>query len=231
MAQYCDTHCHLYMDAYASDLQQVIDDAWNQQVQTIIVPGINLDTSRQAIALAEQFDHLYAAVGVHPHDAQRWQTDWYTELRELAKHPKVVAIGEIGLDYYRDFSPRDTQRQVLQHQLEIALECGKPVIFHERESAQDLWDMIDSMASDFINTFQRQWGVLHSFSSPLEYALRAIDQKLFLGISGPVTYKNAIAKQNVVCQLPLQSMLLETESAAIHPHYCRKDCSIKTMRC
>ena len=218
MSHYCDTHCHLYMDAYASDLQQVIEDAWNQNVKTIVVPGIDLQTSRQAIELAEKYEPLYAAIGVHPHDAQNWKPNWHSELLSMAKHPKVVAIGEIGLDYYRNYSPRDIQQQVLQDQMVIALETGKPVIFHERDSAQDLWKFIDTMASDFKETFNRPWGVLHSFSSSLEYAYLAMETQLFMGISGPVTYKNALNKQNNVRELPLSAMVLETDGPYLPPH-------------
>jgi TatD DNase family protein len=218
MTYFCDTHCHLYMDAYAQDLDQVLEDARNHNVQRIVVPGVNLESSRQAIALAEKYECLYAAVGVHPHDAQYWQPGWKQEFIAMAKHPKVVAIGEIGLDYYRNFSPQAIQLHVYQQQLDIALESQKPVIFHERESAADMWKLIKARAAEFTETFQNNWGVLHSFSSTLQYALMALEYRLYLGISGPVTYKNAFEKQHIIDQMPLDAMLLETDGPYLPPH-------------
>ena len=109
-----DTHCHLNLDVFQEDLEQILERAWERGIERILIPGIDVGTSRAAVALAERYENLYAAVGVHPGDASTWQPDTLAALRDLAQHPKVVAIGEIGLDYYRDRSPRPLQRQVFQ---------------------------------------------------------------------------------------------------------------------
>jgi TatD DNase family protein len=206
------------MDQYADDLESVLTESQHQGVKNILVPGIDLESSRAAIKLADQHANIYAAVGIHPHDAQQWTPDSRQQLIELAAHPKVVAIGEIGLDYYRNFSPQDIQKTVLRSQLEIALAVKKPVIFHERESADALWQIIKDFSTAFMETFNVEWGVFHSFSGSLSYALRAIEHRLMIGVSGPITYKNALEKQDNVTQLPLETMLLETDGPYLPPH-------------
>jgi TatD DNase family protein len=218
MTFFCDTHCHLTLDAYQEDLEFVIEGARNHEVKKILVPGIDLESSRAAIKLANQFEFIYAAIGVHPHDAQYWKHHWCNELKEMASNPKVVAIGEIGLDFYRNYSPPAIQKYVFQVQLEIALELKLPVILHERNSADEMWPMILNATEQFTPNFQDVWGVLHSFSGTLAYAQKAICHGLLIGISGPVTYTKAVEKQQMTMELPLDRILLETDGPYLPPH-------------
>jgi TatD DNase family protein len=218
MTTFSDTHCHLYMEHFGNELEQVLKNSRDQGVGNILVPGIDIKTSKAAIQLAECYENIYAAVGVHPHDADSVSTDWQVELVSLASHPKVVAIGEIGLDFYRKYSPADIQKTVFQAQLEIALQVHKPVILHERDSAEQIWEILSQYTTRFSNEFENEWGVFHSFGSTLEYAEKAIKHNLLLGISGPLTYKTAHLKRDIVAKTALEKLLLETDAPYLTPH-------------
>ncbi len=216
-----DTHCHLYLRQYDQDLPAVLEHAWEQGLVRILTPGIDLETSRQAVALAESHTNLYAAIGVHPNDAQSWDAGTLDALRELAKSPKVVAIGEIGLDYYREYAPHELQQQILRQQLELAAELGLPVSIHSRQSLDHLW----SILRDWQRTLSQQGnrlagrpGVLHSYEGDLETAQEAIEHNFAIGVSGPVTFKNAPDRQRLVANLSLENLLLETDAPYLTPH-------------
>ncbi|HEX7974812.1 MAG TPA: TatD family hydrolase, partial [Anaerolineales bacterium] len=217
-----DTHCHLYFDAFDPDREAVLDRARRAGVERILCPGIDLPTSRAAVALAQAVPEVYAAVGVHPNDSAGWQPNLLDELRELARHPKVVAIGEIGLDYYWEKVSHDLQQQALRSQLGLAGELGLPVVVHTRSaSPQDTRCMADAL--DILAQWQAELaasgsplagrpGVLHSFSGEAASANRAIQSNFQIGITGPVTFKNAPGLQMVAAALPLNSLLVETDS-------------------
>jgi TatD DNase family protein len=216
-----DTHCHLNLNIFQEDLPAVLDRAWNAGVVRILIPGIDVETSRAAVMLAERHDHLYAAVGVHPGDASTWNKDTLNILRDLAQHPKTVAIGEIGLDYYRDRSPRPLQREVLEKQLALAFELDLPVVIHNRESIEDLWSILSEWHAGLMNHSARlaaRPGVLHSFDGSLDTAQAAVEKGFFIGISGPVTFKNAQERQRLVAGLPLRGILIETDAPFLTPH-------------
>ena len=208
-----DSHCHLNFNAFDEDRTQVIARAKTEGIVAFINPGTNLDDSRQVVALTEEFPELYAAVGVHPNDAATFDESALTQLRELAGHPNVVAIGEIGLDYYWDEAPRPVQRRVFEQQLALAREIGKPVIIHQRDSAADTMDVL------------RQWGargdhpglVLHSFSGDQAMAEEAIALGFYIGLSGPVTFKNARELPDIVASLPPERLLVETDAPFLSP--------------
>jgi len=206
------------MNAYHEDLESVINEARNHEVRKILVPGIDLKSSRAAIQLAEQYEGIYAAVGVHPHDAKEWEADWLPQFDEMANHPKVMAIGEIGLDFYRNLSPPDIQKKVFQMQLELSIKKNLPVILHERNSADELWPMLKNMVDSNSTALLANWGVLHSFSGPSHFAQAAIQIGLLIGISGPVTYANAVEKQQMTVDIPLEKMILETDGPFLSPH-------------
>jgi TatD DNase family protein len=218
MATFYDTHCHLYMNHFSDDLDQVLQDARNQDVGYILVPGIDIQTSKAAIALADKYDNVFAAVGVHPHDAKSVEPNWEDQIINLSAHPKVVAIGEIGLDFYRNYSPADIQYEIFQAQLELALRVNKPVIIHERDSAEKIWKILSQYVERFIHAFTDEWGVFHSFGSTMEYANKAIENKLLLGVSGPITYKTAQDKCTIFSEVPLANILLETDAPYLTPH-------------
>jgi TatD DNase family protein len=218
---FTDTHCHLYLNLFQEDLDAVLKRAWDEGLKRILIPGIDLDTSRQAVRLSEQHPNLFAAVGVHPNDCSGWNDSLQEELRKLASHPRVLAIGEIGLDYYRQYTPHSLQQRAFKDQLELAAELGLPVVIHQRNSWEDLWPLlqewqekIESLASPLA----ARPGVLHSFDGDLDRARNAITHHFYLGISGPVTFKNAQQRQDLVAALPVETLLTETDAPYLTPH-------------
>lgn len=217
-----DTHCHLNLKtAFQEDFEAVIARAWEAGLDRILVPGIELETSKLAIQLAEKNERIYAAVGVHPNDACSWDASTLHELALLAGHPKVVAIGEIGLDYYRDHAPHDLQVEILKKQLELAADLRLPVILHNRDAFQDLWPILAEWHAGLVerdNPLQARPGVFHAFAEDLPAAFELLGKSFLVGIGGPVTFKNAPDRQSVVSGLPLSGILLETDAPFLAPH-------------
>ncbi len=217
-----DTHCHLYFELFRQDLRDVLERAEAGGITRIMIPGIDLETSRQAIKLTETYAGLYAAVGIHPNDITgNWTENTLKELEALAQHPNVLAIGEIGLDYYRDYTPKDLQQEVFKDQLELATSLGLPVIIHNREAISDLWPILLNWQSKNIlagSPLAFRPGVLHSFDGDLEIADQAIQNHFLIGVSGPVTFKNAKDRQEMISALPLQALVLETDAPFLTPH-------------
>lgn len=219
-----DTHCHLNLNTFVDDLPAVIDRAVAQGVYRILVPGIDLPSSRLAVELADRYPMIYAAVGIHPSHASDWTDVTLAHLEELSNHPKVLAVGEIGLDYYRDHSPRDHQQRVLTAQLDLAARRGLPVVLHNRESWMDLWAILVEWQNGLRasqSPIANRPGVLHSYDGDLASAKLAIDIGFYIGVSGPVTFKNALDRQQVVASLPLDSILIETDAPYLTPHPLR----------
>jgi TatD DNase family protein len=209
-----DTHTHLDFPDFDGDREHVIQQAVAAGVRTIVNVGTDLDSSQAAVALAEAYPQIYAAVGVHPHDAKAMTTEVLDELRALASRPKVVAIGEIGLDFYRDLSPREKQRQAFEQQLALASEVGKPVIIHDREAHKEVMTILRRWAEGC----QQSIGVLHCFSGDLAMAKEAIKMGFYISIAGPVTFPNARRLRELVRQLPLEKLLVETDCPYLTPH-------------
>ncbi len=221
---YVDTHCHLNFDEFHQDRRQVIDRALEQGVSCILIPGIDLETSRSAIQFAQEYDFVFAAVGVHPNHGLSWADDTLLELRQMANEKKVVAIGEIGLDNYHEFTPKDLQSTIFTDQLELAGELGLPVIVHNRLATEDIREILGSwqrrLAARGSKLADRP-GVLHAFSDNLEYAESMLSHHFKLGIGGTVTFHNSIELQGVVNDLPLQAMVIETDAPYLSPHPSR----------
>ncbi len=225
-----DTHCHLYFDSFSEDLQAVLERARRAGVERFLVPAIDLETSRAALSLAQAEEDVFAAVGVHPNDAAAWEDAWLEPLREMAARPEVAAVGEIGLDYYRDYTPPAIQRRAFLRQLELAADLGLPVVIHSRNargSAQAVDDILD-LLRDFlarrgadVPALEGRRGVLHSFSGSAAQAQRAIKMGFYIGITGPVTFKNAPDLQSVVRLLPPERLLIETDAPFLSPHPLR----------
>ena len=214
-----DSHAHLDFPQFDADRSNVIDRAGAAGVQAIVNVGADLASSRRAVALAAKHPSIYAAVGMHPHDAKKLDGAALAELRELAQQPKVVAVGEIGLDFYRDLSPRDVQRRAFQAQLAWATRVGKPVIIHDRDAHDEIMQILTNWAADFKGTqLAGRLGVLHTFSGDLSMAERAMDMGFCISISGPVTYKNARQLADLVRTLPLERLLVETDCPYLTPH-------------
>lgn len=220
MSELVDTHCHLNFSQFDQDLADVIGRALDTGVEIILVPGSDLPSSIKSVELADRYDFIYAAVGFHPHYAADWMHNSYNRIAELAAHPKVVAVGEIGLDYYRNISPVEKQREAFHAQLEIAETLRLPVIIHNRDSTEDMMSIISNWykrLKENTNPLAERPGVFHSFNQSLDIANTLIDMNFSLGISGPVTYPNAVELQQTVKSLPLSSILLETDAPYLSP--------------
>lgn len=209
-----DTHTHLDFPQFDDDRERVIERAAIAGVKAIINVGADLASSQAAVALAEAYPQVYAAVGVHPHDAKIMTREMLEELRALASHPKVVAVGEIGLDFYRDLSPRDQQRQAFKQQLALASEVEKPVIIHDREAHKEVMAILRR----WVEGHHQSTGVLHCFSGDLAMAQEAIKMGFYISMAGPVTFQNARRLRELVRQLPLEKLLVETDCPYLTPH-------------
>jgi TatD DNase family protein len=209
-----DTHCHLDFDRFDHDRDEVVARALAAGVTQIVVPATNIENCAAVVALAERYEPVYAAVGIHPNSTAEWQDNWLGALRDLARHEKVVAIGEIGLDYYWDRSPVAIQKRALAMQLELAAELKLPVILHNRESSADLIAMLrqSSLAGE------AGAGVLHSFSADWDTAVAALDLGFYLGFTGPVTFKKADDLRRLAARVPLDRLLVETDAPFLAPH-------------
>ena len=210
MALLFDTHAHYDDEAFDADRDAVLSAMPEKGVGRIVNPGCDLISSRKAIALAERYDHVYAAVGIHPENCGDFVPAHIDALRELAQHPGVVAIGEIGLDYYwEENPPREFQQEVLRRQLALAAELGKPVIIHDREAHADTLAIVKE--------FPGLRGVFHCFSGSAEMARELIAMGWYLGFDGPITYKNAKKAPEVLKVVPPERMLIETDSPYLTP--------------
>jgi TatD DNase family protein len=208
-----DSHCHLDFPHFDEDRDEVLSRAVEAGVTAIVNPGTDLESSRRAVDLAERHDMVYAAVGIHPHDASTLNDQALAELRQLAAHPKVVAIGEIGLDYYRDLSPREQQRAAFTAQLALAGELGLPVIIHQRESGGDVMAALREWSVD-----GHPGCVLHAFSGDREMGDEAVALGFFIGVGGPLTFKNARRLPEIIPDLPLDALVIETDAPYLAPH-------------
>ncbi len=219
-----DTHCHLNLNHFIDDLEAVLERAAVNGVKRILIPGVDLPTSQRAVQLAEKYTALFAAVGVHPNNANSWRSGTIKEIEALSQHPKVVAIGEIGLDYYRRKASPETQKAVFQAQLELAARRGLPVIIHNRESLQDLWPMLASWQTQLSRisaSLIERPGVLHAYEGSLETARKAFQLNFRIGVGGPLTYPKAVEKRDLVRRLPLSAILTETDAPYISPQPVR----------
>ncbi len=213
MVEMIDTHCHLNFDAFDTDRNEVVARAAAVGVTRLIIPAVDLETSRQAIQLADQFKGVYAAIGIHPNSTADFSMSDIEALRHLLPHPKVVAIGEIGLDYHWKDSPPDKQKEAFLAQLALANEVNLPIIIHNREAHDDVLSMVE--AWNPVN--KERVGVLHSSSAPLEYAQRALAKGFYLGFTGPVTYKKAEETRHIASLIPLNRILVETDAPFLTP--------------
>jgi TatD DNase family protein len=225
-----DTHCHLDFNQFDPDREAVIARAEAAGLVRMLVPGLDLKSSKDAVRLAESNPRVFAAVGFHPIDLDKFSARDFDQVKELAQHPKMVAVGEIGLDYYwvKEAAKRAVQREALRRQLAFAEEIGKPVIIHMREendawfggASIDLLEILTEWQSGLVtksHPLAGLPGVLHSFNGNLDTAQRALALGFYIGVTGPVTYKNADTKRGIIAQLPLERLLIETDSPFLAP--------------
>ena len=207
-----DSHAHLDAQPYSTDLDEVIARAKENRVAYILTVGCDLESSRASVDLAIRYPNLYASVGIHPHDASLVNDQAMAELaRMIESTDKVVAVGETGLDFYRDRSPRDQQEDAFRRHIQLAKDTGKPLIIHDRDAHDDVVRIMQE------ENAAEAGGVLHCFSGDLEMAKRAIDLGFYISISGPVTYRNARQLPGIVRALPLDRLLVETDCPFLAP--------------
>ncbi len=212
-----DTHCHLNFDAFDEDRDAVIVRAAEAGVNRILIPATDVQTCDEAIGLADNHDGIYAAVGIHPNSSSNFEVSMIEVLREKAANEKVIAIGEIGLDYHWDTSPKAVQWQAFEAQLELARTLEVPVIIHNREATEDILQILEAWVKTLSANLRKRPGVLHSFSASPEAAERAITAGLYLGFTGPLTFKNADELRHIAAQVPINRVLVETDSPYLTP--------------
>lgn len=200
-----DTHCHIHDATYPLDVADVLMHAGQAGVEKMICVGTDEDSSFAAINLAEKHDHIYASIGVHPHDTK----DGYSRLYDMSS-TKLIAVGEIGLDYYYTHSPREIQIAALKGQIELAIARNLPIIFHVRDAFDDFWPIFDSYDTQIK-------GVLHSFTDSSENMHAAIARGLYIGVNGISTFTKDTAQQAMFASIPLENLILETDAPFLTP--------------
>ena len=205
-----DTHVHLNSKLYKEDLQEVIERALEAKVTMMAVVGFDALSNKRAIQLAEQYEFIYAVIGVHPSDAKSATEDGWATLRKQLKHPKVVALGECGLDYYHDTSFNDIQREVFKKQLGIAKELNMPIVIHMRDATSDIYEMLRDEGKG-LN------GVLHCYSGDVGMMSKFLDLGFYIGLDGPVTFKNAHSVHEVAKAVPIDRLVIETDAPYLTP--------------
>lgn len=203
-----DSHCHLYLDNLKTDLEAVLERSRRAGVERVICVGIDLETSAQCLELAETHSQVFATAGIHPHEAGRAGNGYLARLAEFLDHPRMVAVGEMGLDYYRNYSPREAQKRVFREQLELARDLDKPVVFHNRQADEDLLSCLDT-----VGHFR---GVAHCFSSSAATARAFIDRGLYVSFAGNLTFPKS-SLPAVARSLPLVRILVETDAPYLSP--------------
>ncbi len=206
-----DTHAHLDHERFKGDVDQVIERAKLAQVQSIITVGADLASSRQAVEFARRYPDVIATVGVHPHDADSVSDSVLNEIAILAQDEGVVAIGEIGLDYHYDFSPRDVQRRVFAIQISLARELELPIVVHVREAYQDVMSILKSEHAEDVG------GIVHCFSGDREAAKDCLDMGFYISVGGILTFANSQELREIIRGLPMDRILLETDAPYLTP--------------
>lgn len=208
---FIDSHAHLDDERFDEDRKALIDSLKENKIELVINIGYDIGSSRASVDLAKEYENIYAVVGVHPHDAQDVSEDYLEELKELSQEEKVVAIGEIGLDFYYDNSPRDIQRKVFLDQLELARQLDLPVVIHTRDANQETFEILKEAQAKGTR------GVLHCYSGSPEMALEYIKLGYYISLGGPVTFKKARVPKEVAKVVPLDKLLIETDCPYLTP--------------
>ena len=208
---FIDTHAHLFYPNYNDDVGEVINRAKNSGIDFIIVPGTDTASSSQAVDLADKYDFIYAAVGIHPHDTKEWDSSLLEEIEQLAVHQKVVAIGEIGLDYYYDFSPKEKQIHAFEEQINLALKLELPIIVHNREANEDVMRIIRSYQGSGLKA------QFHCFAGSAIDARELVEMHHYISFTGNITFKKADTLRKILSSIQIDNLLLETDSPFMTP--------------
>ena len=209
---FIDTHVHLNADQYEEDLQEVIDRALEAKVERMVVIGFDRKTIERTMQLIEQYDFVYGVIGWHPVDAidcTQQDLEW---IEELASHPKIVGIGETGLDYYWDKSPKDVQQELFRKQIQLAQKINLPIIIHNRDATGDVVQILREENAASVG------GVMHCFSGSVETARECIGMNFMISLGGPVTFKNARLPKEVATEIALKHLMIETDAPYLAPH-------------
>jgi TatD DNase family protein len=209
-----DSHCHLDFVQFDEDRDQVLIRASEAGVKSLVNPSTNMEGSRRVVELARRYHHIYAAIGFHPYDAPGVNNDTLAELTELSTAPNVVAIGEIGLDFYRNRAPKSEQYRAFEAQLALAKDLNLPIIIHQRNAAADTMTILRSWA----DKGNHPGLVLHAFSGDVAMVEEAVSLGFDIGVGGPITFKNARDYPNIVTHIPLDRLLIETDAPFLSPH-------------
>lgn len=206
-----DSHCHLEDERFAGEVEQTLERMHTAGVDRCILAGSDTDTCARIVALTEQYEGVYGVVGVHPHEAETFTPSMLTQMDEWLAHPHIVGVGEIGLDYYYDKDTRELQRSVLEAQVDYAYRKGVPAVFHIRDAHGDFTDLLRARKASLPQ------GVMHCFAGSLESAKVYLDLGFYISFSGSVTFKNAKNLQEVARHIPLDRLLIETDSPYLAP--------------
>lgn len=212
MKMFIDTHVHLNADQYEEDLQEVIDRALEAKVERMVVIGFDRKTIERTMQLIEQYDFVYGVIGWHPVDAidcTQQDLEW---IEQLASHPKIVGIGETGLDYYWDKSPKDVQQELFRKQIQLAQKINLPIVIHNRDATGDVVQILREENAASVG------GVMHCFSGSVETARECIAMNFMISLGGPVTFKNARLPKEVATEIALEHLMIETDAPYLAPH-------------
>ncbi|KAB7664937.1 TatD family hydrolase [Bacillus sp. B1-b2] len=206
-----DTHTHINATEFNEDIEDVISRALDAGMEKMVVVGFDHPTIKRAMELVEQYDFVYASIGWHPVDAIDMVEDDLTWIEELAKHPKVIAIGEMGLDYHWDKSPKDVQKEVFRKQIRLAKKVKLPIIIHNREATADIVEILKEEAAEEVG------GIMHCYGGSVETALECIKMNFYISLGGTVTFKNARKPKEVAEAISLDHLLIETDCPYLAP--------------
>jgi len=208
---FIDTHAHLFYPNFEGDLEEVVARARQNDVDYILVPATDIKTAEQVIDLTEKYEMVYGAIGIHPHDTKNWTSSLISKIEKLAKNKKIVAIGEIGLDYYYDFSPKEKQIEAFKAQIELALKLNLPVIIHNRDSDEDVMEIIRSYCGTGLKA------QFHCFNGSIEDAMELVGMNFMISFTGNITFKKADNLRKKLQHIPPENLLLETDSPFMTP--------------
>ncbi|MFZ5752851.1 MAG: TatD family hydrolase [Bacillota bacterium] len=206
-----DTHAHLDDKQFAQDREEVIQRAKDGGVELIVNVGYNLASAKRTLALVEKYDFIYGSVGLHPHDAKDGDDRTLAELKRMAQHPKIVALGEMGLDYYWNHSPHEVQKEVFRKQIALAKELKLPIIIHDRDAHQDILNIVKEEGAKEVG------GIFHCYSGSWPMAREVMKLGFYISLAGPVTFHNAQKPKEVVKEVPLDYLLIETDCPYLAP--------------
>ena len=217
-----ETHAHYDDEWFHEDREKLLESLPDNGIETVVNIAASLDSIPTTIALAEKYDYIYAAIGVHPSETKDLTEENFSIVRQMAQHEKAVAVGEIGLDYYWDETDRNVQKYWFERQIELARELKKPLVIHSRDAAKDTMDMMKALHTQEIG------GVIHCFSNSVEMAREYIKMGFYIGVGGVVTFKNARVLKEVVQEIPLERIVLETDSPYLAPvpYRGKRNCSL-----